>query len=638
VDSILDLLTLGPTESDQARQQQVLVATGNPGMIYRVDLEKLAKAGVSDRKISDASELAARGLILFGEVKDRNIRRLALMPDGRVIAGSAPKGNLYAFPAAGGAPVILMENKDAVLTDLLALPDGGLYASIVVAMTTGDSRINRTARPAAPASTAPAPQGLPTPPGPAPVQGGAPAAETQPAPDPFAAPIADKFAGRGALVYIPADGFPEVLVNKSNQAFYRLAQHNGWLLIAGGEQGDLLGYDPEQRMSLTFAGSNSAQLSDMRAVTPKGDLFLLARNNPSGFSLLDFNSTEARSAETRQLDLGILASIGALRIGRLSDIPPGQLTIEARASAGSDELEGWSPWETLKIDDPGAISNVGWLPASPIKGRHARLKLSLPAGLPETASVDKAYWFHTPQNRRPILSEFRTLSPDFSLIPAAEPATPVIQTLTQVINQNASPDVAAERRKNSFLGSQVVPAPGTQVFLWTVVDADGDMLASTFSIRQEGQSAWNPIAVETPEPFAQVDISRMAEGVYHTRLVVAEQAPRPKSERLSVTFETDDFVVDRTPPDIIDATARIEGERLWVSVRGKDALSLLQGIEVVLNNGIRVATEQPADGIRDSREETFEIDIPLSRASGATQCQASLYDAVGNHSTRTLRW
>ncbi|MFA5266064.1 MAG: hypothetical protein WC378_19755, partial [Opitutaceae bacterium] len=360
VDSILDILLLGPTKSDQARQQ-VLVATGNPGMIYRVDLETFAKAGVSDRKISDVAELAARGLTLFGEVKDRNIRRLALMPDGRVIAGSAPKGNLYAFPAAGGAPVILMENKDAEVTDLLTLPDGGLYASVVVAVTTGDSRINRTARPAAPTSTAPAPQGLPTPPGPSPVQGGAPAAEAQPVPDPFAAPIADKFAGRGALVYIPANGFPEVLVNKSNQAFYRLARHNGWLLIAGGEQGDLLGYDPEQRMSLTFAGSNSAQLVDMRAVTSKGDLFLLARNNPGGFSLLDFNSTEARSAETKRLDFGILASIGALRIGRLSDIPPGQLTVEARASAGSDELEGWSPWETLKIDDPGAISNVGWL-------------------------------------------------------------------------------------------------------------------------------------------------------------------------------------------------------------------------------------------------------------------------------------
>jgi hypothetical protein len=71
-------------------------------------------------------------------------------------------------------------------------------------------------------------------------------------------------------------------------------------------------------------------------------------------------------------------------------------------------------------------------------------------------------------------------------------------------------------------------------------------------------------------------------------------------------------------------------------VRGRDALSLVEGIEVVLNNGVRETVEQPADGIRDSREESFVLELPLGRATGATAAEITLYDAVGNSVTRRL--
>ena len=71
-------------------------------------------------------------------------------------------------------------------------------------------------------------------------------------------------------------------------------------------------------------------------------------------------------------------------------------------------------------------------------------------------------------------------------------------------------------------------------------------------------------------------------------------------------------------------------------MRGRDALSLVEGIEVVLNNGVRETVEQPADGIRDSREEAFVLELPLSRVTGATAAELTLYDAVGNSVTRRL--
>ena len=82
-----------------------LAATGNPGRIYKVDLAAFRSAGVSAERITDTKALAARGVTLFGQVSDRNLRRLARLSDGRIAAGSAPLGNIYLFEAAGGLPV-----------------------------------------------------------------------------------------------------------------------------------------------------------------------------------------------------------------------------------------------------------------------------------------------------------------------------------------------------------------------------------------------------------------------------------------------------------------------------------------------------------------------------------------------------
>jgi len=73
-----------------------------------------------------------------------------------------------------------------------------------------------------------------------------------------------------------------------------------------------------------------------------------------------------------------------------------------------------------------------------------------------------------------------------------------------------------------------------------------------------------------------------------------------------------------------------------VTIRGRDALSLLDGIEVVFNNGVRESLEQPADGVRDGREETFTLEVPLARVSNATSLEVTLFDLAGNGTARRL--
>jgi hypothetical protein len=97
-------------------------------------------------------------------------------------------------------------------------------------------------------------------------------------------------------------------------------------------------------------------------------------------------------------------------------------------------------------------------------------------------------------------------------------------------------------------------------------------------------------------------------------------------------------VIDHTAPEIVEASARREGNSVVVTLHGRDSLSLLDGIEVNFNNSVRETVEQPQDGVRDGREEVFVLDVPLAQVSNATSLEVTLYDAAGNGTARRLTW
>jgi hypothetical protein len=586
-DSVFDFLPL-PDGS-------VLAATGNPGKIYQIDLTKLAKAGITEGKVFDDKAGAGKGVTLFGEIRDRNVRRLARLADGRVIAGSSPKGNVYSFSTAGGAPLVLQENRDAEVVDLLPMDDGSFYAGII--HTPGESiRIGKPVDPKA-----------------------ADAKEKEEKPG---------FSGRSSLIRFPADSFPESVMSKANIALYRLARYNDWLLLTAGEQGDAFGYDPIARRSLTFAGSSSAQLNDL---APLGEgRFLLLRNNAPGLAVMSFTSASTRELETKRLDLGQPAELGGIRFARLHGMDLAALRLDIRTNFGSDEIEGWTPWTEMKLRDDAFY-------ADGLRGRYVKLRVHITGGSPDF-QVDKATVYNLPQNHRPVLSDFRILPPNLGLLPASEPPPNASTTLGQMLFPavREAKDDSIDRHKGAFLGSQVIPQPGAQIVFWTVTDSDGDNLAYTFSIRPDNSDTWTDVAVNTTENYAQFETGNLPEGLYLTRLTVAEQSPRPEKQRLNYNFETDLLVVDHTPPVITNPSVQRKDGKLVISLDGADALSLLEGVEFVLNNGERETVTHPADGILDGKHERFVAEIPLVRTAGATSVEILLYDAAGNSSSVRL--
>lgn len=627
-DSVFQILPL--PAAGGASPAAVLVATGNPGRIYRVDLAAFARAGVNPEQISGAAALKAKGITLFGEIRDRNVRRLARLSDGRIAAGSAPSGNVYLFPAAGGAPMTLEENQNAEVTDLLPQANGDLYASIIFSRSSDRSRINGGRIMIGRGHTT-LPQPRKPPPTPVPPTSADQLVGQEPSGEPPTSESAQqRFFGRSQVDYFLSGGFPETLLSRSGMAFYRLARHGDLLLIAAGEQGQLLAWDLKQRLALTLPGSDGSQLNGLAPVPGDANRYLLLQNNAPGLDLLDFAAAGPRQLETKRLDLGVPGDLGNLRFDALWKIVPSDMQVETRTSFGSDETEGWTPWTALHVRD-GAFFAAG------LRGRYIRLRIAIPEKQ-EHFEIDPATYYSLPEDRRPVLTNFQILPPNLALIPAPAPRPAPFTTLGQMLNPNSgsAANGGGPRHKSSFLNSQLVPNPGSQVVYWTVSDADGDNLAYTFAIKGAGAAKWTNLAVDITDDYTQFDTSALPDGLYRTRLIAAEQAPRPADQRLRAVFETDDLLVDHTPPRILSAAVAHEGDKLVVTVHGRDALSLLDGVEFDFNNGYSAVVEHPVDGILDGRDETFQLRTRLQNVTGATSVEIHLADQPGNTSSQRL--
>jgi len=596
-DSVFDILI-------EEQGEIAWVATGNPALLFRVDLTTFVKS-------EDALPLADRGIERWGAVRDRNIRSLAFDAEGRILAGSAPSGNIYRFDLTGSPALILLDQESGEVTDIHLADNGDVLATVIDAKGTARRRVMQSS------------QVQPT----TPEEEESDEQKPSPVPSIMEAPPVEKFSGRSDLILLPrGGGLPETVSSRSDLALYRIVPYAGGYLLPGGDDGELAGYDPIARRALIFTASDAAQLNDMVALADS-ERFLVMANNPTTLSVLDFSRRGTRRLETKSINLQTLSEMGAVRFNRLRGLDPADIKVEMRANRGRDPMEGWTPWtEAAYVDG-------GWT-AKGLTGRNVQIAITLPDDMAADAELDQATLFFLPQNRKPVLRSFHIVSPNFALQARGTPLPSVTTTLAQVVNNSPSGgSTPADRRRQALMGSSLVPAAGAQVVVWTVSDPDGDNLVSTFSIRHQDEDSWRDLQVANDSDWFQFDRRTLTEGIYFTRLIVEETSPRSAKDRHRVEFSADDLVVDLTAPEILaSAITRHDGH--WqVQAEASDAYSLLTGMRVVFNNGFAAATAHPVDGILDSTREAFELPIAVDDLTGATQAEIYLEDSASNIAT-----
>jgi hypothetical protein len=284
---------------------RLYIATGGPGAVYRIDMEKAGSAPE-----------------LFFKSDEQHIRALAWDKSGNLIAGTDGSGLIYRISPQGKG-YVLFEAPRREIPALAIAANGTIYAANV-----GDKSHN------------------PLPP--LPVQGTGVVTFTVIQPGSMQAANASSSAPEGTDIYALTEGqAPRKIWSGKDEVVYALAAQPEGLLALSGNRGRIFRIQDNG----DFADVGHIEAQQGLCLAPSGGGLLIGTGNTG--KLVSFGAQETHEYVSDVLDAGALA-----RYGRV-EIEPGSKDYDLYTRTGNVEqpVRGWTDWEPLKAE--GVASPAG---------------------------------------------------------------------------------------------------------------------------------------------------------------------------------------------------------------------------------------------------------------------------------------
>lgn len=508
----------------------------------------------------------------FFDSDEMHIVSLLPLADGGLLAGGSGRGLVYRVDAEGNALVLYDDDLEQVAA-LVPEADGGVVAAFI----------------APPASEAPRPAlRLRLPNG---VQVGTTdenVATLEQTRGPLLRGFIEGLPGdgdgdggrvRGRVVRIGPDGQTTELWRSTDEGpFSLLGDDGGSVLLGTGEPARLYRVDRGGDVAL-LSTLREAQVTQMLRV---GRAVFLATSNPGSVYRVDPVQSQAGVFLSAPIDAGGPARWGSIR-WRVEG-SPGRTEMYTRTGNSAAPDGTWSAWSPeLRLPEGSAIVNPD--------GRYLQWRVRFIGPQSSGVGLTGVTVHYEPYNRPPEVREFR---------------------------------LEADSRS----------VRETAIFGWSAHDPDGDPVELIVEYRAPGAEAWRTAATTVEEagtsPSAgrwqearhRWDTSAVEEGEYVVRALATDQSANPPGEGRRVPLDPPRrLIVDRSAPRIAIA-AGADGA---LEVTVDDALSAIDRLELVQNDRARYSL-RPADGVCDSRRETFRVTLPQD-GSGWT---LRGHDAAGN--------
>ena len=612
-------LVIAPASgSNNDKAPLLYMATGGQGKIYQVDA-------------------SGKGRV-FAETKQRHVVSLALDAEGRLLAGTDPNGIAYRIDPDGR----LFALYDADLPEIRSLavaPNGDIYAA---AMGGGASRITQSVSSLAAASAGAkttiqvsSAAGAQTPPG-APSGG---ALTPQPTVSVSQPVISYPGMERSALLRIRPGQGVEKLWSSSEENILAVSvavdetaspdnqtksPRPPRIVFATDRKGRIYRLGDRRKVSLVTE-SGREQVTQL-AADAKG--LLVASAHSAGLSRFENKAKAAGTYETAIHDAKTLAHWGRLtwegdRAG------PERVKISTRSGNSAVPDESWSAWSEAIEGEAGAEGEGTFAGAvSSPPARYIQWRAALETkdeSAPLLRGVRLAY---LPRNSPPRVSELKVeasaekaaATSAGSTTAAAAPAAEAAYSIT-VSASGSSTAAPATSTARTALGRG---GRGMKIS-WKATDPDGDKLTAAVSFRETGVSGWKTIKKEINDSHVSLDSESLADGTYRFRVVVSDRAANPPETARETDQISEPVLIDHTPPRVrmIDVNGRESA-----SFEATDDASALAAAEYAIDAGNWVPV-YPADGILDSRRESFTIPLE-GLAEGEHLLTLRVRDRAGN--------
>ncbi|GIU74427.1 MAG: hypothetical protein KatS3mg004_1514 [Bryobacteraceae bacterium] len=557
------------------------------------------------------------------ETGQTHVTTLALDPKGRLLAGTDPNGVLYRVESRGKA-FVLYDSSLPEIRSIVTAPDGSIY---VAAM--GGAYARRQAQAASTAATqqqaatvtttitvsadadAAAQRGIeiqpkaeaPKPPAPA-------AAETPPP-----SPTVDLSAEKSALYRIHPDQLVETLWSSKEENVYDLAVRGADLYFSTDLYGRIYRLSPDLKAALLV----ETREGETTRLAESGESLIAATSNQGKLYRLNGAEAETGIYESPVHDAGNAARWG--RIEWRAEARPGQLVFRTRSGNSARPDATWSDWS-----EP--VTDLAHNRITSPNARFIQWRVEMKPGQGGTPIVDSVAISYQPQNGRPVVRSIQ-VTPQWAAA-QTKPATAAQSSSSSVSYSITVTDTGdAGQSTSSGTPTQTVSRTGTQqIYIsWQADDPDGDPLIYSVYYRGEDEREWKLLKADFRENTLQQDGEVFADGRYLFRVVASDRlANSPQTARES-DLVSQPVLIDQTPPRVTLSPPRREGGEWVIEARAADEASPLRRAEYSVNAGSWTVLD-PADGIWDSREESFSIRLPL--AGGERAVVVRVFDAASN--------
>jgi sugar lactone lactonase YvrE len=558
-------------------KDNLFVATGDHGELHRITPD-------------------GKGSVFFN-TEETHARSLAIDAKDDVIVGTEP-GGLILRVSPGGQGFVLYQAPKREITALAVTPDGAIYAAGVG---------NKTA--------------------PAPVATPSTSINTNPAATPMLAPApaVSAILGGSEVYRIDIDGAPRKLWSHGQDIVYAIALDNeGRALLGTGNRGKIYRLDGNQLSTLLLdaaptqiTGFSSGRQKTMYAIS--GNIGKVFQIGPSLAS--------TGSYESDIFDAGSFSSWGRLAYRGT----PSRLAVSTRSGNLNRAQSNWSPWATLERDstDMPTCSRCGGGRMLSPAARFLQYKVDLSGATAELASVDVAY---LSKNVAPEVGTIDITQPNYRFPAPPSPAVstgPAASLTIPALGGHLTTPISSESG-----GSQTLTyAKGYLGVRWAASDENQDTLAYKVEIRGVGESEWKPLREHIHEKYLSFDGTAFPDGEYLVRVTATDAPSNPPGQALTGSLESDPFLIDNTPPQILSLTAARAGNGVDIRWKARDARSLVEKAEYSLNGGEWLLA-QPVARLFDSPEGDYRLH--LEAGAGEQVIAVRVSDEFGNQTTEKV--
>jgi hypothetical protein len=376
---------------------------------------------------------------------------------------------------------------------------------------------------------------------------------------------------------------------------------SGQTLLGTGNRGKIYRLDSDALSTLLVDASPTQVTGFGRGA--RGELYVVTGNIGRVYRL-GAAFEKSGSFESDVLDAGAFTYWG--RIGYRGT---GNIRVLTRSGNLNRPENNWSAWEPLQSDAGASViceSCGGGRTTSP-SARFLQYKIEIATSssvtAPDVSYVEIAY---LPKNVAPSVDEIEVTPPNYRF-----PA-PILSITPS--NSITLPPLGQHRRATASTGLEIGSsqtlnyAKGHIGARWAASDENGDSLIYKVEIRGAKESAWKLLKDNVKEKFLSWDTTAFPDGEYVLRVTASDAPSNPRNQALEAMLVGDPFLIDNTPPQILNLAATTSNNRIEVRWKARDARSDIDKAEYSVNGGEWLLI-QPINKLSDSPEEDYHLTI-----------------------------